>query len=267
MVRATISHLNLRLMLEKAATMRIATLVCTVLLFGSLLTFSTAPAHPEEPAAAPAPKAFIDGTGPGWRTLGEADFVNVNTDPNTWTWKDGGVHCTGKPVGVTRSQKPITNFELVAEWRHLQSGGNSGIFVWASDKALEGLKPNALPPGGIEVQVLDHGYTEQYEKSSGKKADWFTTNGDVFPVGSSKMKPFAPVSPSGDRSFPRKNLSKGVGQWNHYYVRAINGEVRLWVNGEEVSGGTNCEPRTGYLCLESEGAPIDFRNIRIRELP
>lgn len=237
-----------------------------VLVVGSILALAALPATSEEPTAA-APKAFIDGTGPGWRTLGEADFVNVNTAADTWTWKDGGVHCTGKPVGVTRSQKQVTNFELVAEWRHLESGGNSGIFVWASEEALKGLVPNKLPPGGIEVQVLDHGYAEQFEKKNGKKPDWFTTNGDVFPVGTSKMKPFEPVSPRGDRSFPRKNLSKGINQWNHYYVRAINGEVRLWVNGEEVSGGTNCEPRTGYLCLESEGAPIDFKNIRIRELP
>ncbi|MGZ8940223.1 MAG: 3-keto-disaccharide hydrolase, partial [Limisphaerales bacterium] len=71
----------------------------------------------------------------------------------------------------------------------------------------------------------------------------------------------------GSRSFPRKNLSKGVGEWNHYYVRAINGEVRLWVNGEEVSGGKNARPATGYLCLESEGSPIEFRNLRIREVP
>lgn len=213
------------------------------------------------------PKATIDGTGPGWRELGEADFVNVNTDPDTWTWKDGVVHCTGKPVGVIRSQKPITNFELVAMWKHHKAGGNSGIFVWATEEALTNLKPNSLPPGGIEVQVLDHGYTEQFEKSTGKKADWFTTNGDVFPVGKSKMVPFPPVAPNGSRSFPRKNLSKGVGEWNHYYVRAINAEVRLWVNGEEVSGGTKCEPATGYLCLESEGAPVEFKNLRIRELP
>jgi len=246
--------------------MRITSLARVVLVGGSLLTLSVVLAAPEEPAA-PAPKAFIDGTGPGWRTLGEADFVNVNTDPDTWTWKDEGVHCTGTPVGVTRSKKPVTNFELVAEWRHLKSGGNSGIFVWASEEALTGLKPNSLPPGGIEVQVLDHGYAEQYEKNNGKKPDWFTTNGDVFPVGSSNMKPFPPVAPDGKRAFPRKNLSKGIDQWNHYYVRAINGEVRLWVNGEEVSGGTNCQPSTGYLCLESEGAPIDFKNIRIRELP
>src|SRR5438445_292463 len=119
-------------------------------------------------------------------------------------------------------------------------------------------------PSGIEVQVLDHGYKEQYEKRSKKKADWFTTNGDVFPVGSSTMTPFAPTSPDGRRSFPSKNLSKGFGEWNHYYVRCINGEIRLWVNGEEVSGGNNIEPASGYLCLESEGAPIDFKEIRVR---
>ena len=42
--------------------------------------------------------------------------------------------------------------------------------------------------------------------------------------------------------------------------------MRLWVNGEEVSGGTNCQPATGFLCLESEGAPVEFKNLRIREL-
>jgi hypothetical protein len=168
---------------------------------------------------------------------------------------------------VIRSEKPYTNFELVTEWQHKTSGGNSGIFVWTAEEALQDLPPGKLPPGGIEVQVLDHGYTEQYEKSSGKKADWFTTNGDVFPVGTAKMKPFEPTSPGGERSFPRKNLSKGVGQWNHYYIRAINGEIRLWVNGEEVSGGNQCQPATGFLCLESEGAPVEFKNLRIRELP
>jgi hypothetical protein len=213
------------------------------------------------------PKATIDGTGLGWRELTLKDFTNVNCSAETWTTKDGVIHCTGQPVGVTRSHGKFTNFELVVTWRHLSSGGNSGVFVWATDEALTGLKPGQLPPGGIEVQVLDHGYAEQYEKSQGKKPDWFTTNGDVFPVGKSKMKPFPPVAPNSQRSFPRKNLSKGTPEWNHYYVRAINGEVRLWVNGEEVSGGSDCEPRAGYLCLESEGAPVEFKNLRIRELP
>lgn len=211
------------------------------------------------------PKAVIDGTGLGWRELGEDDFTNVNCGEETWSWKDGVAHCTGQPVGVIRSTKEYGNFELVAQWRHLKSAGNSGIFVWTPPKSLEGLKPGQLPHG-IEVQVLDHGYKEQFEKG-GKKADWFTTNGDVFPVGDSIMTPFPPTAPDGKRSFPRKNLSKGVGEWNHYYIRAINGEVRLWVNGEEVSGGTGCEPRHGYLCLESEGSPVEFKNLRIRELP
>ena len=228
----------------------------------SLIAGSTTAA--DKPATLP--KAFVDGTGPGWKALGVKDFVNVNCDKDTWSWKDGVFYCTGKPVGVTRSAKIYTNFELVAGWRHMKSAGNSGVFVWTIPKSLEGLKPNKLP-NGIEVQILDHGYAKRYTKRTGKKSDWFTTNGDVFAVGKSKMKPFPPLSKNGSRSFPRKNLSKGVGIWNHYYIRAINGEVRLWVNGEEVSGGTNCNPKSGYLCLESEGSPIEFRNIRIRELP
>ena len=230
-----------------------------------LLPFMSGVAGAETPAILP--KALIDGTELGWRPLTDDDFAAVNCDQDTWTWKDGTLNCTGQPVGVIRSQKQFTNFELVAQWRHLQAGGNSGIFVWTDEAALKDLPPGSLPPGGIEVQVLDHAFTEQYEKSSGQKADWFTTDGDVFPVGTAKMKPFPPVSPSGERSFPRKRLSKGVGEWNHYYVRCIDGEVRLWVNGEEVSGGSDCQPRTGYLCLESEGAPIEFKELRIRELP
>jgi hypothetical protein len=213
------------------------------------------------------PKAIVDGTGPGWVALGEQDFVQVNCHPDTWQWQEGFVYCTGEPIGVIRSVRKYTNFELVVQWRHLRSGGNSGVFVWATEEALTGLKPGQLPPGGIELQVLDHGYAEQFEREHGRKPDWFTTHGDVFPVGKSKMKPFPPASPNGGRSFPRKNLSRGVGEWNHYYARCINGEVRLWVNGEEVSGGNDCQPATGYLCLESEGAPVEFKNLRIRELP
>ena len=89
----------------------------------------------------------------------------------------------------------------------------------------------------------------------------------MFPVGESKMTPFPPTAPTGSRAFPRKELSRPTPEWNHYYVRAINGEVRLWVNGEEVTGGTNCEPRTGFICLESEGSPVEFRGLRLRELP
>jgi hypothetical protein len=213
------------------------------------------------------PRAFIDGNGPGWKDLVEDDFANVNCHDDTWKWKDGVIYCTGKPTGVMQTKKSFKNLELVVQWRHMKSAGNSGVFVWATKESLDNLrKGKGRLPKGIEVQVLDHGYTEHYRKRHKKEPDWFTTNGDVFPVGV-KMKPFPPVAPNGRRSFPSKNLSKGVGEWNHYYVRCINGEVRLWVNGEEVSGGTECSPCEGFLCLESEGSPIEFKNLRIRELP
>jgi hypothetical protein len=213
------------------------------------------------------PRACIDPAAPGWRALQDDDFAGVNGDANTWTWKGSVLRCSGTPMGVLRTREVFTNFELVVEWRHLRVGGNSGLFVWVPRDALMQLPAGKLPESGIEVQMLDHGYREQYEAETGKKGDWFTSHGDVFPVGKSKLSPFEPRSPNGERSFPRKELSRGARQWNHYYVRGINGELRLWVNGEEVSGGREAKPRTGHLCLESEGSPVEFRNIRIRELP
>lgn len=220
----------------------------------------------ETPTGA-AVRAFIDDEAPGWRALTEADFTKVNSADETWSWKDGVLYCTGQPVSVQRTTQQFGNFEMVAEWMHEKPAGNSGVFVWTTPESIEKLTAAGKPglPQGVEVQILDHGYTDMV-KASGGKTDWFGTNGDVFPVGI-KMTLFPPLSPDGSRSFPRKHLAKGHGHWNHYYIRAINGEVRLWVNGEEVSGGTGVEPAKGYLCLESEGSPIQFRKLRVRELP
>ncbi len=228
-----------------------------------LLIALTAVLHADEPV-----RAVIDDSQPGWRALTKDDFAKVNSADDTWTWReDGTLVCSGQPVSVMRSQKILKNFELVVEWCHQKPAGNSGVFVWATPASIEALTQAGKPglPKGIECQVLDHAFTDQM-KAAGKQTDWFGTNGDVFPVGV-KMTPFPPLSPNGQRSFPRQHLSKGAGEWNHYYIRAINGEVRLWVNGQEVSGGTGIEPAEGYLCLESEGSPIHFRRLRIRELP
>ncbi len=231
-----------------------------------LLVALALPASTQEPSVRTTPpEARISAEAPGWRPLTESDFENVNCHADTWTWEGDLIRCTGDPIGVTRMRRPLTNFELSCEWRHLRSAGNSGIFIWSPLESLDRLDGPGLPEG-IEIQVLDLGYKEAYERD-GRTADWFTCHGDVFPVGASTMKPFPPVSPNGRRSFPTERHSRGVGQWNHYYVRAINGEVRLWVNGREVSGGSECSPRTGYLALESEGSPVEFRGLRIRELP
>lgn len=210
----------------------------------------------------PVTQAFVDGeSGPGWVTLGEDDFVKVNSADDTWSFEGDLIKCTGQPVSVLRTAKQYTNFELVGRWMHHSAGGNSGFFVWTTPESIERLTRAGKPglPQGVEVQVLDTAYGQP------NPADWYTSHGDVFPVGI-EMKPFPPLSPNGKRSFPSKNLSRPHGNWNHYYIRAINGEVRLWVNGEEVSGGNECSSRSGYLCLESEGRPVSFQRLRIREL-
>jgi hypothetical protein len=210
------------------------------------------------------PHAFIDATGHGWRDLVEEDFAKVNSADDTWSWKDGVLYCTGQPISVMRTAKLYTNFEIAFEWNHRKPAGNSGLFVWADKEKVEKMAAEGKPglPTGIEVQILDTAFRPKQQNT------WFSCHGDVFPVGQ-KMTPFPPLSNKGKgpRSFPSEERTKPSGQWNHYYVRGINGEVRLWVNGKEVSGGTNCSTTTGYLCLESEGSPIEFRNLRIRELP
>ena len=215
------------------------------------------------------PAATITGAEAGWVPMLKADFTGVNGAEDTWTFDDAAklISCTGKPIGVIRSAKEYRNFELVVEWMHEKESGNSGVFVWTSKAALDALTKPGLPDEGIEVQVLDPGFKASYEKSSGKPSDWFTCHGDVFPVKKAKMTPFPPLSPDGVRSFPSAENTKPHGEWNHYYIRAINGEIRLWVNGVELSGGKDCQPSQGFLCLESEGSPIKFRNLRIRELP
>jgi hypothetical protein len=234
----------------------------------SLIGISGIAADKKAKAPAELKPAIINGTGPGWKPLTDKDFVNVNCEQDTWRWEGGHAFCTGKPVGVIRSLEQIKNFELVCEWMHKKDGGNSGVFAWASPESITNLMAGkGRLPWGIEVQVLDLGYAERYEKRHQKKSDWFTSHGDVFPTGPAKFTPFPPFAPNGKRSFPSKNLTKGINEWNHYYIRAINGEVRLWVNGEEVSGGTGASPAEGYLCLESEGSPVEFKNMRIRLLP
>jgi hypothetical protein len=225
------------------------------------------------------PRAFVDGE--GWPALTLADFVGVNGDADTWTERDGVIRCTGKPHGGARSREQYGNFELVFEWRHHEPGGNSGLFLWCPESAFAELPRGELPRSGIEVQVLDVGYEEQWLLQKGRRSDWFTSHGDVFPVGASTMRPFTPEitytlpggetfavgDPKGSRCFPTQRLVRPAGQWNHYYVRAVNGEVRLWVNGSEVSGGSACSPATGHLALEAEGALVEFRNLRLRRLP
>ncbi len=207
------------------------------------------------------PAADADGFVPLFNGRNLDGWININCAPETWSVRDGVIACTGKPVGALRTVRQYENFILEAEWRHLERSGNSGIFVWGTPISAPGV-PFLR---GIEVQALDHGYAEDFEKKNGKKSDWFTVHGDVFAIHGASMKPLPPTN--GKRSFPRENRSKPSPEWNHYRIEARNGSLRLHVNGREVSGGDDIVYRKGYLALESEGARVEFRNLKIKELP
>ena len=101
----------------------------------------------------------------------------------------------------------------------------------------------------------------------GRNTDNYTSHGDMFSIHGAKMTPDRPHPNGWERSLPSERRAKPAGEWNHYRVTAQNGTLKLAVNGKEVSGGYDITPRKGYIHLESEGGVVDYRNIRIRELP
>jgi len=186
-------------------------------------------------------------------------WVNVNTNPDTWKVRDGMLICSGHPIGVMRSDKQYENFVLHIEWRHMEPGGNSGVFLWSAARPGE---KNRLPDG-IEVQMLELEWPELH-KRDGVTPSLAYVHGDLFGVGGVTV---TPDNPRGVRSSSLENRALGRGNWNTYDVVAIDGVVKLSVNGKFVNGLSKSTQKKGYLCLESEGAEIHFRNIKIMELP
>jgi hypothetical protein len=179
-------------------------------------------------------------------------WVLVNTPPQTWTVADEMLICSGKPVGELRTDRMYQNFILEIEWRHMVPGGNAGIFVWADDITARGVPFHR----SVEVQVLDHGYGQ---------SPGHTTHGDIFPIHGAKMTP--ENGRGGDRAFPTEERSKPSPEWNHYRIECQDGAISLAVNGKVVTRGKDASPRKGYICLESEGGIVHYRNIRVHELP
>lgn len=65
---------------------------------------------------------------------------------------------------------------------------------------------------------------------------------------------------------PIEFRGKKTGEWNRIRVTCVDGTIQEEVNGAVVSAGFRASPRKGYLCIESEGGPIEFRNMRVHEL-
>mgnify|MGYP000933120706 CR=1 FL=1 len=186
-------------------------------------------------------------------------WVNVNTDPDTFKVKDGMIVCTGHPIGVMRTDKQYENFLLHVEWMHMEPGGNSGMFAWSDAQP----NPKTRLPNGVEIQMLELDWPKLNTRN-GVVPPVAYVHGELFGVNGVKT---TPDNPRGERSMSIENRCLPRGQWNVYDVVAVDGVMKLAVNGKFVNGISRSTQKKGYLCLESEGAEIHFRNIRIMELP
>ena len=188
-----------------------------------------------------------------------AGWVNVNTDADTWKVRDGLLICSGKPIGVMRTDKQYENFVLHIEWMHMEAGGNSGVFAWSNARP----NPTSRLPNGVEIQMLELEWPRLHIRD-GVTPPVAYVHGELFGVNGVKI---VPENPRGERSMSIENRCKGRGEWNTYDVVAVDGVIKLSVNGKFVNGIRGATQKKGYLCLESEGAEIHFRNIKIMELP
>lgn len=186
-------------------------------------------------------------------------WVNINTSPETWSVKDGILETSGQPTGVLCTTEQFENFVLHVEWMHLEPGGNSGAFLW-SDAVPQATSPY---PSGLEVQMLELDWPRLNVRNGVTPPDAYV-HGELFGVGRLTI---TPDNPRGPRSKSLENRAKGRNEWNVYDIVAIDGIVKLSVNGKFVNGISNASQKKGYLCLESEGARARFRSVRLLELP
>ena len=221
-----------------------------------LAGFNDAIAEESDPSQQP-PAPFV------WRDLFNGKdltgWVDVNTSEDTWTVRDGMLICSGHPIGVMRTDRHYENFLLHIEWRHMESGGNSGVFAWSNGSIDQGRLPR-----GMEIQMLELDWPKLHPQRDGTLPPIAYVHGELF--GANGLSTI-PDNPRGSRSKSIENRCNGKGQWNYYDVVCVDGVVKLSVNGKFVNGVRGASIKKGYLCLESEGAEIHFRNIRIMELP
>ena len=176
------------------------------------------------------PKASID------------EFWTAEQAPaDIWSVKDGVIYCKGKPNGFLRSKKVYRNFILRAEWRFEKEGWtgapkewpNAGFFIFANE--VEKGWPRSL-------EVQGH----------------FGEAGSLFGVRGGKVE--------GAKRGPFVKNRPPFGSWDRYEITARDGNVKVVLNGEQVNEGHNAQPSEGNICLQSEGWPVEYRNVRIKEL-
>ena len=171
--------------------------------------------------------------------------------PMTWTESGDVIRGTGAPAGLLVSERSYRNYELELDWRHLTPGGDSGLFVAADPIPAIG-SPFCR---GVEIQLED-----------GPSGPVASTHGDIL------IRPGAALQPSQleapiQRLRPTVLRQQPAPHWNHLRIRMVEGQLDVWMNGVHTNTATGIEPAGGFLGLQSNGSPIEFRRIRILERP
>jgi hypothetical protein len=220
-------------------------LACTGLLSAGLALSGCA-----APNAAPgAGGAAADGWRPlfnGTDTSGWTMFLpDPKADPaKTWSVKDGVLRCEGKPVGYIRTNEQFTSFELELDWRFdpARGPGNSGVLLRVQ-------APDKVWPKSVEAQLQSQ------------------SAGDIWNIDAFTM--MVDMARTDGRHTEKANPTneKPLGGWNHYRIVLDGGKLELWVNGLLQNTAIDVQAIPGTIALQSEGAYIEFRDIRIRPLP
>jgi len=179
----------------------------------------------------------------GWKLYVADENLNVN---DIWSVRDGVVHCKGKPNGYMRTKDKYANYRLHLEWRWPDEPTNSGVLLHASGE-------DQVWPKCIECQL-----------KAGSAGDLVLMGGAGITIDGKDMQNL-------ERRFvviPKKKQSseKPAGKWNTYEIYCGNDTIRCYVNGVLQNEGTASTITTGWICLQSEGSPIEFRNIYIKPL-
>jgi hypothetical protein len=184
-----------------------------------------------------------------WNGRDFAGWKLYTSEPNydvtkTWSIKDDLIRCEGKPAGYMRTEKDYADYLFHVEWRWPGKGGNNGVLVHMSG-------PDVVWPKSLECQLL-----------SGNAGDFWVIGGletAEHAKGGKRVK--------GRRTIKLKDSSeKPLGQWNTYDIICKDDWIVVMVNGIVQNVATKCSASSGKICLQSEGTPIEYRNIYIEPL-
>jgi len=201
----------------------------------------------DDKAKPAAPIKLFNGTDlSGWTAFLDPKAKDV-TPADVWSVKDGVLRCKGKPYGYLLTEKEYGDYVLTVEWRWPGKAGNSGVFMHVSG-------PNKIWPKGVEAQLW-----------SGHAGDFWLVDGFKLDVAKERQDKRTP------RHYYRINkdtpVEKKIGEWNKYEITCKGDTIKLVVNGQLVNEGTRAEATKGKILLQSEGAPIEFRNVTLTPLP